>query len=155
KLNQHRFHSPAANLSWSSMDFKLLKNAARFEQSSLPQQQWRFTGDLLVGDGEKIQVDEIDQSDLVPCQSAVKLNLPDYVSVLALGGGVYGRQLEDLKQELHVSRKAEFAAESKVKKLQAKYDQLCINLEKLENEQQGSRKSRGKLEAVAMLRESK
>ncbi|CAG8790272.1 10363_t:CDS:2, partial [Racocetra fulgida] len=33
--------------------------------------------------------------------------------------------------------------------------QLCINLEKLEKEQQGSRKSRGKLEAVAMLRESK
>ncbi|CAG8629265.1 28480_t:CDS:2, partial [Racocetra persica] len=65
------------------------------------------------------------------------------------------RQLEDLKQELQVSRKAEFAAESKVKKLQAKYDQLCINLEKLEKEQQGSRKSRGKLEAVAMLRESK
>ncbi|CAG8813645.1 6992_t:CDS:2, partial [Racocetra fulgida] len=31
------------------------------------------------------------------------------------------RQLEDLKQELQVSRKAEFAAESKVKKLQAKY----------------------------------
>ncbi|CAG8675433.1 24681_t:CDS:2 [Dentiscutata erythropus] len=48
------------------------------------------------------------------------------------------RQLEDLKQELHFSRKAEFAAESK-----------------LENEQKGSRKSKGKLEAVAMLRESK
>ncbi|CAG8698749.1 12832_t:CDS:2, partial [Gigaspora rosea] len=65
------------------------------------------------------------------------------------------RQLEDLKQELHFSRKAELAAESKAKKLQAKYDQLCVNFEKIEKEQQGSRKSKGKLEAVAMLRESK
>ncbi|CAG8505852.1 7405_t:CDS:2, partial [Scutellospora calospora] len=65
------------------------------------------------------------------------------------------RQLEDLKQELQVSRKAEFAAESKIKKLQTKYDQLYCSYEQIEREQQGSQKSKGKLEAVAMLRESK
>ncbi|CAG8475570.1 5173_t:CDS:2 [Paraglomus occultum] len=46
------------------------------------------------------------------------------------------RQLEDLKQELNVARKAESAAEARVKKLKAKYDTLHTAHEKLKKEYQ-------------------
>ncbi|CAG8482272.1 6498_t:CDS:2 [Paraglomus brasilianum] len=46
------------------------------------------------------------------------------------------RQLEDLKQELNVARKAESAAEARVKKLKAKYDTLHTTHEKLKKEYQ-------------------
>ncbi|CAI2167804.1 19953_t:CDS:2 [Funneliformis geosporum] len=53
------------------------------------------------------------------------------------------RQLEDLQQELAVSRKSEIAAEMSVKQLKNKFEQIEI------------KKSKQKLEAVAMLREPK
>ncbi|CAG8448681.1 13566_t:CDS:10 [Ambispora leptoticha] len=57
------------------------------------------------------------------------------------------RQMEDLKQELTVARKAESAAEARVHNLHSAH-------EKLKREQNDSLRSKGKLEAVAMLRES-
>ncbi|GES83509.1 hypothetical protein GLOIN_2v777671 [Rhizophagus clarus] len=64
------------------------------------------------------------------------------------------RQLEDLQQELNISRKSEMAAEMKVKKLSDKFDQLYGAHENLKKEQIETQKSKQKLEAVAMLRES-
>ncbi|CAG8454713.1 848_t:CDS:10 [Ambispora gerdemannii] len=57
------------------------------------------------------------------------------------------RQMEDLKQELTVARKAESAAEARVHNLHSAH-------EKLKREQNDGLRSKGKLEAVAMLRES-
>jgi len=88
------------------------------------------------------------------------------------------RQLEDLQQELAISRKSEAAAEIRVKKLTNKFgkhlfivyiliyylfcnninvlftDQLYNAHEKLQKEQIETQRSKHKLEAVAMLRES-
>ncbi|CAG8554578.1 2550_t:CDS:2 [Funneliformis mosseae] len=65
------------------------------------------------------------------------------------------RQLEDLQQELAVSRKSELAAEMSVKQLKNRFDQLYSEHEKLKKEQIETKKSKQKLEAVAMLRETK
>ncbi|KAG9288076.1 hypothetical protein G9A89_017671 [Geosiphon pyriformis] len=64
------------------------------------------------------------------------------------------RQMEDLKQELTVARKAESAAEARVRKIKGKYDALHSSYERLKRDQNDSHRSKGKLEAVAMLRES-
>ncbi|RCI06004.1 hypothetical protein CU098_009115 [Rhizopus stolonifer] len=44
-------------------------------------------------------------------------------------------KLEDLKQELAVSRKAELTLENKHKKLKAKYESMCASFEKLKTDQ--------------------
>nr|CAG8435503.1 14290_t:CDS:10 [Entrophospora candida] len=65
------------------------------------------------------------------------------------------RQLEDLNQELLVTRKSEIVTENKIKKLQGRFDSLLEAHEKLKKDQEDMKKSKGKLEAVAILRESK
>ncbi|CAH1764081.1 1623_t:CDS:10, partial [Entrophospora sp. SA101] len=65
------------------------------------------------------------------------------------------RQLEDLNQELLVTRKSELVTENKIKKLQGRFDSLLEAHEKLKKDQEDMKKSKGKLEAVAILRESK
>ena len=45
-------------------------------------------------------------------------------------------QLEDVKQELAISRKAELTLESKHKKLKTKYESICFTYEKLKLDQQ-------------------
>lgn len=63
-------------------------------------------------------------------------------------------KLEDIKQELAISRKTELTFESKYKKLKTKYESLCLSFEKLKLDQQEMGMTKDHQLDLVWLRES-